>query len=228
MLVVDGYIGGRLTHMLIDTGSDVSIVRQDIWEAIRRDDCPLHCIPGTPVVAANGEQLQVLGQAKLTMQVGGVKDDFTCLVASALTQECIIGADFLVKHHCIIDLQQKTLLVGGQSTPFRDRDVEPHVKSVCHVFFSETTVLPGESEVELPLSLSDSSDQGTALFAPTLAFVEKHGVLIAHSLTLTGTEKTRVRILNPSSAPVTIYQNEKQESSGDWLMWCQSHCAQFN
>ena len=64
-------------------------------------------------------------------------------------------------------------------------------------------------EVELPLALSTSTSQGTALLEPAKAFVEKYGVLIAHSLTLTGIEKTMVRMLNPSSAPVAIYQNER-------------------
>ena len=62
--------------------------------------------------------------------------------------------------------------------------------SVCHVIFPETTVLPGHSEVQLPLSLSTT-------------------VLIAHSLTLTGDQNTLVRILNPSPGPVVIHQNEK-------------------
>ena len=101
MLVVDGHVGGRPTHMLIDTGSDVSIVREDVWETICKDDCHLHSIPGAPVIAANGGELHVLGQAKITIHVEGVEDYFTCLVARELRQECIIGADFLVKHQCI-------------------------------------------------------------------------------------------------------------------------------
>ena len=77
------------------------------------------------------------------------------------------------------------------------------------VFFPQTTVLPGQTEVELSLSLSTSTNHGTALFEPANSFVEKYGVLLAHALTITGTGKTRVRMLNPSSAPVTIYQNER-------------------
>ena len=45
VLVVDGYAGDRLTHMLIDTGSDVSIVREDIWKSICKDD-HLHNVLG--------------------------------------------------------------------------------------------------------------------------------------------------------------------------------------
>ena len=81
-------------------------------------------------------------------------------------------------------------------------------KTICHVFFPETTVLPGQTEVELPLSLTTSTDHGTALLEPASAFMQKYGVLIARSLTLAGTGTTMVRMLNPS-APVTIYQNEK-------------------
>ena len=41
---------------------------------------------------------------------------------------------------------------------------------------------------------------------PAPEFLERHGVLIAHSLSYTGTEKAVIQILNPS---VLIHQNEK-------------------
>ena len=77
--------------------------------------------------------------------------------------------------------------------------------------FLETTVLPGNSEVELPLQLSKLCPLGIAILEPAPRFMERHGILIAHSLTHTGPtyEKTRVRILNPSSAPVVVYQDEE-------------------
>ena len=116
----------------------------------------------------------------------------------------------MVAHQCIINLQERTLQAGGQPLPFHVYDADSQEpKSVCHVYFPETTVLPGKTEKELPLSLSTSTNQGIALLEPVSAFVEKYGVLIAHSLTLTGTGKTMVHMLNPSSAPVTIYQNER-------------------
>ena len=37
MLVINGYVGNRRTRMLIDTGSDVSILREDIWKAMCND-----------------------------------------------------------------------------------------------------------------------------------------------------------------------------------------------
>ena len=63
--------------------------------------------------------------------------------------------------------------------------------------------------MELPLSLITSTDHGTVLLEPAGVFIEKYGALIARSLTLAGSGTTMVRMLNPSSAPVTVYQNEK-------------------
>ena len=37
MPVIDGYVGDHLTRMLIDTGSDVSILREDVWKMIHND-----------------------------------------------------------------------------------------------------------------------------------------------------------------------------------------------
>ena len=51
-LVVDGYVGGRLTNMLVDTGSDVSIIRKDVWEVVCSTDCHLQRVPDAPVMVA--------------------------------------------------------------------------------------------------------------------------------------------------------------------------------
>ena len=48
-----------------------------------------------------------------------------------------------------------------------------------------------------------------AVLEPSPKFVEQHGVLIAHLLSYTGTERTLVQILNPSPAPVQVHQYEK-------------------
>ena len=68
------------------------------------------------MVAANGGALNILGCTNVTVEVAGIKTDFPVLVAEKLTQECILGADFLQQHKCVIDLNQQTLKAGGVST----------------------------------------------------------------------------------------------------------------
>ena len=94
-------------------------------------------------------------------------------MTSELTQECIIGADFLLENKCIIDLHNRALLAGGQTTQFLVQGSSRSSLSVCHVFFPETTVLPGNSEVQLPLSLSTTTDQGMHSKNSGMTFIPK-------------------------------------------------------
>ena len=98
-LVVDGFIGWRPAKMLVDSGSAVSILHQDVWRECTATTaaCQLDtAVP--PVVAANGGALNILGRTSLGVEVAGLKVDFSFLVAEKLTQECIVGADVLQQH----------------------------------------------------------------------------------------------------------------------------------
>ena len=209
-LVVDGFIGGRRAKMLVDSGSAVSILHQDVWRECTATTTESQLdIAVPPVVAANGGALNILGHTSLVVEVAGLKAEFSFLVAEKLTQECILGADFLHQHKCIIDLSNQVLKAGGAAAALESN--QEAAPSVCHVTFPHTTVLPGNTEVQLPLQLSKCCHTGTAILEPALTFMERHGILIAHSLTYTGPqqEKAMVRILNPSPASVVVYQNEK-------------------
>ena len=54
-LVVEGKLGGRCTRMLIDTGSAVSLVREDVWREAAEVPVDHLTQPARPIVAANGE-----------------------------------------------------------------------------------------------------------------------------------------------------------------------------
>ncbi len=56
------------------------------------------------MVAANGEQLQVLGRTTAKLQIGELQSHFAILIAKGITQECLLEADFLMHHNCFIDL----------------------------------------------------------------------------------------------------------------------------
>ena len=94
-LMVDGYIGKRPTQMLVDTGSAVTIIRENVWkEAAGEGDQLSLEATARSVVAANGEQLRLLDQTEVGLHVGGLQVFYNVLVAKGLTQECLLGADF--------------------------------------------------------------------------------------------------------------------------------------
>ena len=70
-LSVDGRIEQRPTRMLVDTGSAVTIVREDAWQEALQEQQPLEQV-NYPVVAANGQQLELCGTGTAVVYVGGI------------------------------------------------------------------------------------------------------------------------------------------------------------
>ena len=66
-------------------------------------------------MSANGEDLDLLGQSEVTLRIGGLVEKHMILVANGLTQECVLGADFLMQHSCVVDLQKMSLHAGGET-----------------------------------------------------------------------------------------------------------------
>ena len=42
----------------------------------------------------------------------------TVLVARGLTQECLLGADHLLKQRCVVDLERRVLCAGSSAVSF--------------------------------------------------------------------------------------------------------------
>ena len=103
--------------MLVDTGSGVTLIGEKVWRELGSSpngSAPLE-EPTRAVVVANGETLDVLGQVELDVVLGGLVKKHMVLVARQLTHDCLLGADFLCQHNCIIDLHNRVLLGGDQS-----------------------------------------------------------------------------------------------------------------
>ena len=76
----------------------------------------------------------MLGQCKVLVSVGGLSESHSVLVARRLTQECLLGADFLSKHGCIDDLRKQVLVAGGRSVSMCSQAVVEQSASVSCQF----------------------------------------------------------------------------------------------
>ena len=66
-----------------------------------------------------GEELSLLGQTQVTITLGEFNAVHLALIVKELTQECLLGADFLVDQGCVVNLQTMRLSVGQQSIPLQ-------------------------------------------------------------------------------------------------------------
>ena len=117
-LTLQGEVEGRITPMLVDTGSSVTLLHERVWKEAVQGRRKLQPSAG-PVKAVNGENLPICGQAEVSFQVGEYVGVHKVLVVKEMIQECLLGTDFLEKGDCVIDVKNKLLTIAGCTKPVR-------------------------------------------------------------------------------------------------------------
>uniref|UniRef100_A0A5S6QKC3 CCHC-type domain-containing protein n=1 Tax=Trichuris muris TaxID=70415 RepID=A0A5S6QKC3_TRIMR len=89
-----GCISGCPTELTIDTGAAVSLMDYKLL--------------------ATGSEMKIAGTCTVDVSIGGAPaKKHTVLVAHGLTCPCLIGADFLRRHGCVIDFTTGILQIGS-------------------------------------------------------------------------------------------------------------------
>ena len=82
---------------------------------------------------------------------------------------------------------------------------------VCHAHFGESVEVPGYSQKQVTVGISkDHAMTGAAMFEPSTGFIERHGPLVARSVSYAHTGRMLVQLLNPSPVSATINKNERE------------------
>ena len=193
----------RPISLLVDTGSAITIIHERVW-------CPpqsgLRKV-NRPVLAANGGPLSILGQTEVRIVIAGKEFSHQVLIAGDITQECILGADFLTTHGFVIDLGNHVLRVGETSTPLLSSKTP--LASSYHVSVGETFVVhPGEERLcKANISCEYPSLAGTTgVVEAQEGIEEKHQILLARVLANPDQGTVPLRIANLSGSAVTLYK----------------------
>ena len=119
--------------MTVDTGSDISIVREDVlseetWKQIQ------------PVQGWLRQQLERenhSGESQLQVGIGS-RELLETLWVAGIHDQCILGLDFLQSHNCQVNLKDGVLVVDGEDTPLR-RSAPDQELSCCKVVLPTST-----------------------------------------------------------------------------------------
>ena len=189
----------------MDTGSSVTLLHKEVWDNVLCRQNGL--VPSTvPIMAVNGKHLAVSGEADVLLQVGQHQTKHKVLVVDNMSQQFILGTDYLEPQQCVINLNTGTLTVGMDShcVPLYSSK-QP---SVCHVIVGETTAIPGYHQVRLTVKLSQPTAIPVGIFEPKPELAERHGILLAYSISQVQSGQIAVEVLNPSAAPVALYSKQ--------------------
>ena len=198
-LTLKGAVEGYTTHMLVDTGSSVTLLHENVWKAAVRGQKQLSPAKYHAVMAVNGESLVLSGQGDVLLKVGEHVGVHSVLVVKEMTQECLLGTDFLERHNCVIDLGRRTLTIAGYVTPVPLFSGD--CASTCHVLVKETVVIPAYHQVQLPVDLASDEDfpGHVGLFEPKTDFAEDHAVVLWCSLCISNLRRENDNTVDKSN-----------------------------
>ena len=111
-LLVDAKVEGRWCKLVVDTGSNITIVRPDVIEALSARILPTKTVLRT----VTGETAPVKGRSHLRIVLGNCETKHDVWVAD-IVEEGIIGLDYLMANNCQVDLGSKLLYVGNDEVP---------------------------------------------------------------------------------------------------------------
>ena len=206
-MFVEGKINGVPCTILVDTGAAVTIVHRRIWDRGKRTATLENNT--SSVVTANGEPLKLLGKTKVVFSLAERELKHNILVTDSITQDCLLGSDFLTAHECVVDLKARKLVMGLLSTPIFHLQVTDQSQAVCRVSMSETMVFRAGEErvcvgnIDIPPLVTIGS---AGVVEPKEGFEERSNLLLARTLVVPDNGCLPVRLANLTESPVTVYK----------------------
>lgn len=109
LLTVLGNIDGTQLRMLVGTGSSITILRHGKWLQLPPTSYIRVSLPDTAVRALHGNNLDVKAACDISIGIGDFTTTHRVVIIDGIVHECILGLDFLAKHHFLIVLLTNNL-----------------------------------------------------------------------------------------------------------------------
>jgi len=110
-MTVPGLVNGKAVTLLVDTGSSHSVLRgrPDVTPTISTQHGKLD-------TAYPGASIEILGKAKMTLQLGGHSFNWQPYIVKDAASPGYLGRDFLKSLNAQLDLQNQTLILIPEQT----------------------------------------------------------------------------------------------------------------
>ena len=190
--------------MLVDTGANITIISPQVLRSIPTARQPEVQEVHVNVAMADGKPLSSLGKAVFDLEINGHSYTHEVWIVD-VELDAILGYDFLQKYNCTINAGDSSLSIGTvQVKNQHDQEIFNVTPSVCRVKITETVVIEAESEAVVPGKLIGTFEHAVGIIEPKPQFSAKYELMVARSVIQTAKNNVPVRLLNPSSTPVTL------------------------
>ena len=197
-LLVDADLEGRRCKFVVDTGSNITIVRPDLVETLTSGKI----VPTKTVLrTVTGETAPVRGRGKLKITVGNSLTEHDVWLAD-IVEEGIIGLDYLMANNCQVDLARKVLHIGNDEVRLFNQ-VQSAVNGLSRIVVRRTIAIPAMSEAIIPGKLDKCGERNAwAAIGPVDNTHRK--LLVARTLVDLSAEDLPVRVMNLTNGYVSL------------------------
>ena len=202
-LVMEAELNKNPVLCVIDTGASVCLMSQAKWNEIKTNE-ELEP-PDIVAEAANNMPLGILGKACMTLVCSGYECDVEFYVVDRMSQDILLGLNWLVKHEIALFVKEKKMLfANGKEIRLFLYDsslLEPDV------VLTEDVLVPGQHEVIRLAQLSNPSISD-GILEPNRDLTEK-GVIVASVIVRPERQSVPVQIVNPGNSSIKLFKGTK-------------------
>ena len=194
-----GWAEDMEVEFMIDTGCQVTVLATSVFERMCAADPQVRsrlrpC--GRRLVSADSSPLTVKGELELNVVFPGLSCDMLFVVAS-IGSDSLLGTEAL--QSCLphqLDLRTGQLWAeGGSTLQLHQQRLITEVQG----FLMTSVVLPPDSEIVAPFSVSGVRLGSNALVEPSRSLMEEYGVVVGHMLVDASSWSASVLMINPNA-----------------------------
>ena len=201
-LLVPAKVGSFCENFLVDSGSGVTVVSEEFFERTRMETKGDIKPSKLNLFTASGDSLEILGEISLCLEIGGRKFEHDVVIGNIGGTSGILGADFMQKHGCLLDLSLGTLKLGGHLIQLTRETSDTCSKvKVCKL-----VSVPPRSEMFVPGIVADSGFKAKSdcLLEGVDNFKRETGLLVPRCMVRLENEAVLVPLTNFSDKEIVV------------------------
>ncbi|GFT74516.1 retrovirus-related Pol polyprotein from transposon 412 [Trichonephila clavipes] len=174
-IFIMGHVNELPCNMIIDTGANVSIIRNDLAQKLKEK--LIWTPPRVVLQTVTGEKIDIHGKLKVKIQFGDTTYQHAVYIAD-IADPFILGLDFLKEHGFTLDFNKNELRsIHEEVTIFK---IKHRTESIRQVTANENITIPPRTEIIVPGYIGNDVSFNSGLIGT--AENKANGLLIASTL----------------------------------------------
>ena len=198
-------LNSKQVKCLLDTGSVVTLISEPFAKKQKIPITPITDPTMAELISANTSSIEVMGIADFNINVSGLSLSVTARVARVLSQDIILGTDFLRAYEVNIDYGRGMVSLSDDlvRTPLHAVDRADNVVSCI-----QSVCIPAETEMLIPVRTPTYYNGKTVLLEPIPCY-QFRLMASAHSFNYCDNNRTVCRVWNFKPHAVVLRKGVK-------------------